>query len=73
MLSWKAAKEDDRPAFDDKRQLASNKNFHQIKYLETDVNKCMTATFEYVFAVVNVLVKSGEMYREQHINYTQCY
>lgn len=62
MLSWKAAKEDDRPAFDDKRQLASNKNFLQIKYLATDVNKCMRAKFEYVSAVV-ALLKSGEMYR----------
>lgn len=62
MLAWKAAKEDDRPAFDDKRQLASNKNFHQIKYLATDVNKCTKAKFECVSTVVNVLLKSREMY-----------
>lgn len=38
------------------------KNFLQIKYLATDVNKCMTAKFEYASTVVNVLLKSGEMY-----------
>lgn len=44
MLLWKAAKEDDRPTFDDKKQTESN-NFLQIKYFAIDVNKCTRTEF----------------------------
>lgn len=30
MLLWKAAKEDDRPTFDEKKEMTSNNNFLQI-------------------------------------------
>lgn len=48
MLSWKAAKEDDRPTFDDKKQTASNNNFLPIKRSVIDVNKCTRTEFEFV-------------------------
>lgn len=30
MLLWKAAKEDDRPTLDEKKEMVSNNNFLQI-------------------------------------------